>query len=547
MPTAATTSVMTTRMERPCGRGGGSSTALGASDADRMCKLWKIGHSGCLPGAGPCGSAGDAAVASASQCAAIASCICMGRWACRPCPGLGAGVDTAPWDGGQPTHPSSPIKAWTWVMKSWRARLAVTSQSTPAGQPFRRRRRVAFTYRPCSMRMRCEPIPPPFGEIVPVAALFPLRRDGRQPAALSHPSPSRVHLDPVVALQPIEEERDQPAQPEQRDDCIAKHAQIIVERGDGRPEGAADAEPVADEAERLDSADNHGDQHRGQGNGHVVIELADRLDEGPAIGAEHEDAVGGVDEAHAGGEEGREDEDRPNLEALGCSGGGNAQEADLGRRVEAEAEEKAERIHVPAPADQPEERAEETPEEAATGEQKVEVVLDQAPAPSHPSEAAIDTGEDDEIGERDGKEEEHGNRGADEAAKILEGGEASLHGARSEGDGGGGERHHGRMAEREIESGGDWSLSLLHKLAGDVVDGGDVIGIDGVAQPEAIGEERCAEEDGMGAKGEKRPGPGAQVGEDEDGIEAGDLAAERRRAVAWAATDGMSHESLPRV
>ena len=37
----------------------------------------------------------------------------------------------------------------------------------------------------------------------------------------------------------------------------------------------------------------------------VLIEIADRLDEGPAIGAEHDDAVGGVDERHAGGEQGR--------------------------------------------------------------------------------------------------------------------------------------------------------------------------------------------------------------------------------------------------
>ena len=55
---------------------------------------------------------------------------------------------------------------------------------------------------------------------------------------------------------------------------------------------------------------------RDGGDGQVVIELADRLDEGPAIGADHEDAVGGVDQRHAGGEQRREDQMAPRRHAL---------------------------------------------------------------------------------------------------------------------------------------------------------------------------------------------------------------------------------------
>ena len=48
---------------------------------------------------------------------------------------------------------------------------------------------------------------------------------------------------------------------------------------------------------------------------------------------------------------------------------------------------------------------------------------------------------------------------------------------------------------------------LLHELARDVVDRADVIGIDGVAQPEGEGEQRRAEQHGMRPKygGRKRP------------------------------------------
>ena len=51
-----------------------------------------------------------------------------------------------------------------------------------------------------------------------------------------------------------------------------------------------------------------------------------------------------------------------------------------------------------------------------------------------------------------------------------------------DGDGDRGQHHHGRMAEREEEADRDRPLALLHQLARDVVDGGDVIGVDGVAQ-----------------------------------------------------------------
>ena len=60
---------------------------------------------------------------------------------------------------------------------------------------------------------------------------------------------------------------------------------------------------------------------------------------------------------------------------------------------------------------------------------------------------------------------------------------------------------------------GRWSFG--HEFAGDVVDGGDVVGVDGVTQAEAVGEECGAEQDGVMAEGEQRPEPGGEVGGDQ--------------------------------
>ena len=46
-----------------------------------------------------------------------------------------------------------------------------------------------------------------------------------------------------------------------------------------------------------------------------------------------------------------------------------------------------------------------------------------------------------------------------------------------------------RMAERKIESGVGCTPPEMHQLAGNVVDRGDMIGVEAVAQPQRVGEE----------------------------------------------------------
>ena len=58
----------------------------------------------------------------------------------------------------------------------------------------------------------------------------------------------------------------------------------------------------------------------------------------------------------------------------------------------------------------------------------------------------------------------------------------------------------------------------LHKLANDIVDGSDMIGVESVPDPEHIGERRDAEQSRTIAEGEPGPDPGRAVGGSEPGI-----------------------------
>lgn len=63
------------------------------------------------------------------------------------------------------------------------------------------------------------------------------------------------------------------------------------------------------------------------------------------VQSHHQRAVERVEQAHARGEEDREDEDEPEGGALGSAEGTEPEEGDFGGGVEAEAEEDAEGVH----------------------------------------------------------------------------------------------------------------------------------------------------------------------------------------------------------
>jgi hypothetical protein len=64
----------------------------------------------------------------------------------------------------------------------------------------------------------------------------------------------------------------------------------------------------------------------------------------------------------------------------------------------------------------------------------------------------------------------------------------------------------------------DWTLALLHQFACDIIDRGDVIGVDRMPQPEAVGDERRRQQQRMAAEHGIGPGPGQQIGRDKDGV-----------------------------
>ena len=81
------------------------------------------------------------------------------------------------------------------------------------------------------------------------------------------------------------------------------------------------------------------------------------------------------------------------------------------------------------------------------------------------------------------------------------------------------------MAEREHEADGDRALAFLHELAGNVVDGGNVVGVDGVAEAEAVCEQGGAEQEGVVAEGDGGPEPRAGIEDEEKSVDADHFAA----------------------
>ena len=86
-------------------------------------------------------------------------------------------------------------------------------------------------------------------------------------------------------------------------------------------------EALDDEPGEHEDADDEGDRDRQQRHGQVVEDLPDRLEERPAVGPRHEDAVGGVEQVHPRREEHRQDEDRTRAGRRRSRAGGQHEQA----------------------------------------------------------------------------------------------------------------------------------------------------------------------------------------------------------------------------
>ncbi len=209
----------------------------------------------------------------------------------------------------------------------------------------------------------------------------------------------------------------------------------------------------------------------------------------------------------------------------------NAEQAHFGRGVEAEAEQDAKRIHLPATLDQTEKAAEQASEQPAIGEHQVEVFLDE-PAPALDGlERPPHRGEDDDVGDRDGEQKQRRHQGSDDAAKALERIETTLQFGRCDRDCDGQRDDDCRVAEREKQADPDRPAAFLHQFAGHVVDRRDVIRVEGVPQAKTIGERGRAEEDRIIVEGDNRPQPCGGVEDEQEGIDRDDFAPDVLTAV----------------
>ena len=78
------------------------------------------------------------------------------------------------------------------------------------------------------------------------------------------------------------------------------------------------------------------------------------------------------------------------------------------------------------------------------------------------------------------------------------------------------------MAEREKEADADRAFALLHQLAGDIVDGRDVIGVHGVAQAEAVSQQCRTEQHRFVAKHTQGPRPDADIANGKQRVDTSD-------------------------
>jgi len=78
-----------------------------------------------------------------------------------------------------------------------------------------------------------------------------------------------------------------------------------------------------------------------------------------------------------------------------------------------------------------------------------------------------------------------------------------------------GQHHNGGVAQREPGPYPARALALLHHLAGDVINGGDVVGIHRVTQAVAPGQQAGRHQRRGGVKQVKRGPPGDNIGDDQ--------------------------------
>lgn len=243
------------------------------------------------------------------------------------------------------------------------------------------------------------------------------------------------------------------------------------------------------------------------------------------------------------GEEDGEDEDEPDAGALDGLDAGDAEDGDLRGRVEAEAEDETEGVHLPRAVDGPEELPEDAGEDTAAAAHLAIREIDslgavlvrliaQGPQPATSLERspqlADETVQDPSVAETEHDEERRADGGADDVPDVREAVEAIPQRTARGRDGDAGDDDDGAVAEREERADGGRATTGSDETPGGEVDGRDVVCIEGVAQAERVGERGGRGETGMGREDEDGDEhPEGEVDGDEEGDDADGLRGER--------------------
>src|SRR6185437_16144464 len=165
-------------------------------------------------------------------------------------------------------------------------------------------------------------------------------------------APAVLDLPPPPVGQGRRPDRDE----HRRDD---EPGHVDVEVGHQVPERAAQVQLAGQHAEQLDGADDERGADRQAGDDQVVVDLADRPGERPAVGEVHEGAVEGVEQHHAAGEQERQRQHGEVGQPLDGGIGRGREQHDLGGGVEADTEDHPDEVQLPGVVDGAHEPAEE--------------------------------------------------------------------------------------------------------------------------------------------------------------------------------------------
>src|SRR5581483_1267317 len=154
-------------------------------------------------------------------------------------------------------------------------------------------------------------------------------------------------LQAAVSHESVRSRGDNPAQDENTDNQNTNHAKVLVEIAYAAPEPPVHVELIAENSQHLNASDYKGDEYGDRSDGHVVIELANRVDECPAVSPEHQNSIDGINQTHPCREEQWKEQRGPEGHGMGGCGGRDSQQSDLRRGFKAQPEEKADEIHLP--------------------------------------------------------------------------------------------------------------------------------------------------------------------------------------------------------